>query len=134
MTESHQCMPRTLFEMAALKWMCSVVAQNQYLDEQSFGHITDMINVIGNRLEFGFDYSCFYLEALEDVLLRCIGYLKPEYVEHWFIGTYQIRSALSNEGYTFGLGLISQDHNLNCEFWDGSAHSEIQNTNDGQKS
>lgn len=127
--------PKTLFEIAALRWLCVVEAHGLYLHEKNFDDIMDTIKIIGRRLEFSFDHSCLYLEVVECVVLRCIGHLKPEFVDHWSVSTYHTRSTLTTEAYHFGLGQQPEYTNQDevheyMELWDGSELSEVQNSNE----
>lgn len=131
---------KTLFEMAALKWVCSVLAHGVYLHEENFRYVVDAINIIGRRLNFNFDYSCFYLEALECVLLKCVSHIRPGFTQHWFVSTYQIRSALTDEAYRFGLGKEHEPDTIHTEYawtgaelWDGSELNDSLNAIDKVK-
>lgn len=94
--------PKALFELAALKWMCSVLANGLYLDEGSFNEIVGTVNLIGRRMEFDFNFSCLYIEAVEDLLLSCVSHLRKDFVDHWNVSSNSVRRGLSREGYEFG--------------------------------
>lgn len=81
--------------------MCYIVAEGRYADEDRFDNVLDTINMIGRHLEFKFNHTCFYPEAVENVLLNCISELRPDYVNNWYVSSNNIRSGLSCDGYTY---------------------------------
>lgn len=107
--------PMTLLQTTALKWFCIQLANGTYLEEKNFDHIVRMINMLGRRLDFDFDYSCYHFEALETVLLKSVQFMRKEFVESIPIREHSTRDALSRKAEEFGHVELLQSSIPKCE-------------------